>query len=433
MCTTSSSSLPPSQTVLFPFRLHEATNSVFTFNASPKPEMALTFPPRPSPPRPKKRRRATADIDGEHSCVYKKKRRLRLFLITSRLSPEFSYPATNIVDRGSSKIAVWAKQKALGRNLLRKAAILNRIRRRAMTARGARQGLASLVEQEREQKQLELAKLAFVYGSHDTHTRPVLQMPPSFPPTTGIRVGEHFKISGDPASSPRPSSPNFSSSSSGENRRYEASPNRSPNDAYASSYPLPRAQIPRRPYIPLPPSPLGLSNYDAFDLEDDIPDPYAHLDDEDQFAELGEDMIETDASSSSANTTASYTSTLSTAPTVPNEPAKTPPQMIYSDFNILDPGEPVVGDYDQIEEGADAIWPNALAPSAPAASTEYPPQRPVSCSPNFPALFATSSDITPLQGSLRNLEFSEMLDKKDEEIKRERERQKSLMFLRFNS
>ena len=30
------------------------------------------------------------------------------------------------------------------------------------------------------------------------------------------------------------------------------------------------AQIPRRHYLPLPPSPLGLSNYDALDLEDEL-------------------------------------------------------------------------------------------------------------------------------------------------------------------
>jgi len=34
------------------------------------------------------------------------------------------------------------------------------------------------------------------------------------------------------------------------------------------------AQIPRRDYVPPPPSPLGLSNYDALDLEDDFHDSY---------------------------------------------------------------------------------------------------------------------------------------------------------------
>ncbi|KAF2004296.1 hypothetical protein P154DRAFT_404107, partial [Amniculicola lignicola CBS 123094] len=145
--------------------------------------MLLSFPPRPSPPR-RKRGRAVTDIDGELSTLYKKKRRLRLFLITSRLSPQFSHPASNIVDRGSSKIAVWAKQRALGRNLLRKAAILNHIRRLPKEADddyGSR-----LIEQEREQKELELARLEFVYGSHDTHTHPVLHSTSSTPATATV-------------------------------------------------------------------------------------------------------------------------------------------------------------------------------------------------------------------------------------------------------
>ncbi|OAG03187.1 uncharacterized protein CC84DRAFT_1061139, partial [Paraphaeosphaeria sporulosa] len=128
-----------------------------------------------SPPSPLcKRRRAIADVDGEHSCLHKKKRRLRLFLITSRLSPQFSHPATNIVDRGSSKIAVWAKQRALGRNILRKAAILNRIRRQSICALETAGGLGRVfVEQEKEQEQLQLARLTLLYGSHDSATQPI--------------------------------------------------------------------------------------------------------------------------------------------------------------------------------------------------------------------------------------------------------------------
>ncbi|KAI9718022.1 MAG: hypothetical protein M1812_004280 [Candelaria pacifica] len=32
------------------------------------------------------------------------------------------------------------------------------------------------------------------------------------------------------------------------------------------------AQVPRQPYVHLPPSPLGVSNYDALDMEDELPD-----------------------------------------------------------------------------------------------------------------------------------------------------------------
>lgn len=60
--------------------------------------------------------------------------------------------------------------------------------------------------------------------------------------------------------------------------------------------------VPHRHYIPLPPSPLGLSNYDAFE-------DYPHSDGECEGA---------DESS------------------------------VYSDFNILDPSEPIVDDYDSL-------------------------------------------------------------------------------------
>jgi hypothetical protein len=84
--------------------------------------------------RPFKRRRPLWDVDGGSSGG-KKKRRLRLNLITSRLSRPFSIPATNIVDRGISKIAVWAKGRRLDKSMLRKAAIMNRVRNRLDAAK----------------------------------------------------------------------------------------------------------------------------------------------------------------------------------------------------------------------------------------------------------------------------------------------------------
>ena len=115
----------------------DAQADVFTFSSTVPGSTRFSFS-RPPSPRPtqqpaqnsRKRHRPLADIDGESRCGFmKKKRRLRLMLITSRLSRPFSAPPTHIVDRGSSKIAVWAKQKALGRNMLRKAAIMNRVRK----------------------------------------------------------------------------------------------------------------------------------------------------------------------------------------------------------------------------------------------------------------------------------------------------------------
>ena len=213
--------------------------SVFTFLAPPKPEqVTLTFRPRPPPAQPRKRCRPVTDIDGEQSCIFRKKRRLRLFLITSRLSPEFSHPASNIVDRGTSRIAVWAKQRALGRNLLRKAAILNSMRRRALAVRRESQEQLARpqVAQGKEKQQLELARLAFVYGSHDPHTRPIFRRTPSFAPAaaTDITNGQAYeKTKHQEPESPSPNltpTPAPTVTNATEEPAYQ-----SPNDAYALS------------------------------------------------------------------------------------------------------------------------------------------------------------------------------------------------------
>jgi hypothetical protein len=363
----SSSTAPASRRQINFASFTHTSNIEFTFRIPPHPTMALTFPQRPSVPRSKKRCRAAADIDGEHSCTWKKKRRLRLFLITSRLSPQFSHPATNIVDRGNSKIAVWAKQKAMGRNLLRKAAILNRIRRQSVCERGARVRMGrALVEQEKEQEHLRLAKLAFDNGSTDTYTRPL-----------------HLRDGSDTSSSPPSRSP--SGSPSPPLRALDAkssSEYRSPNDAYSYSPPL-RAQSPRRSHIPLPRSPLGISNYDAFDMEDDLSDPYSQLDDG---FELGDEEAD-----SREDTPFNFPAAPATRPPITSrgssENTLSPPPVVYSDFGMLDPDEPVFGDYDQVEEGADAIWPAAFVPDAS-------PDLPLSSSPDFPTLFVTTHTNT---------------------------------------
>ncbi|KAG9198676.1 hypothetical protein G6514_009714 [Epicoccum nigrum] len=309
------------------------------FRTLPLPESGFAFVPRRSVADSRKRGRAAADVDGEHSCVQKKKRRLRLFLITSRLSPQYSHPATNIVDKGSSKIAVWVKQKAAGRNLLRKAAVLNRIRRSAVAARDAVSRRRLLVEQEKEQRQLELARLTFDYGAIDTYTRPVHSPTEPVPPSATIRNASYVVLSGSsPTTSPPSSSPTTSRSpsptSTGPTLTGASPSHNNPNAAYALS--PPRSQPQLRTYEPHLPSPLGLSNYDAFDSEaadaghGPSIDMYADLDDdaeEDRYSSLWDEDEDEDqhARFDNLSTPSVRTDSFSTATTGVGHALLTPP------------------------------------------------------------------------------------------------------------
>jgi hypothetical protein len=167
-----------------------SANETFSFTLSLKPPLEFTFDRPLSAPVPTnrafKRRRALSDVDGDGN-EGRKKRRLRLHLITSRLSRPYSQPATNIVNRGISKIAIRGRNRALGKNLLRRAAIMNRVRLRMDAAN-------DLVRRHHEPNKETLALSEIV------------------------------------------------------------------------------VQKPRYHDVPLPPSPLGLSNYDALDLEDEMSD-----------------------------------------------------------------------------------------------------------------------------------------------------------------
>ena len=103
-----------------------------------------------------KRARPRTDVDGEGSAnMQRKKRRLRLQLITSRLSKPYATPPTHINSRKAVRVGVWARQRVLGRDLLRKAAILNSIRIKKIAAIKA------------EQQEPEVANLSSLYGSFD--------------------------------------------------------------------------------------------------------------------------------------------------------------------------------------------------------------------------------------------------------------------------
>ncbi|KAI1306647.1 hypothetical protein F5Y03DRAFT_136617 [Xylaria venustula] len=117
--------------------------------------MAPRYPPseqpEPAVQRQPKRIRTPDDVDGPGTAALScKKRRLLLHLVTSRLSRPFSLPATHILIRESGNnmpvlhriqqlAALGARPRQKGALLVRKAAILNRVRigvRQAAVSRG---------------------------------------------------------------------------------------------------------------------------------------------------------------------------------------------------------------------------------------------------------------------------------------------------------
>ncbi|KAK2741093.1 hypothetical protein FQN55_008497 [Onygenales sp. PD_40] len=255
----------------------------FSFSLSAMPAMPTRFSfarplsPLYTEPRQTKRSRPVTDVDGEGSnALQKKKRRLRVVFITSRLSRPFSSPATHIVGRGSSKIAVWAKQKALGRNLLRKAAIMNRIRKHVIAIRS------------NNPLQFDVVRQMTIFFSRSNAPIAPFTAPPPTP--------DHF-----------PDKP-------AECRRAPTSPSGLRNEHLPLPADIPYnppspPTSPRRQYIPLPRSPLDLGSYDIFDNEDGYFDS------------------DSDSESESCDGKSSR---------------------IYSDFNVLEPSEPVVDDHDAI-------------------------------------------------------------------------------------
>ncbi len=75
--------------------------------------------------RLRKRSRSQDNFAGEEEHTQRKKRRLRLDLVTSRLSRPYATPATHIIGTKAWRGGAWARQRSAGGKLLRKAAILN--------------------------------------------------------------------------------------------------------------------------------------------------------------------------------------------------------------------------------------------------------------------------------------------------------------------
>lgn len=243
-----------------------ARTTTFTFTFSVGPSAKFCFENKPAArekSRPFKRRRPLWDVDGSAS-IGKKKRRLRLDFITSRLSRPFSAPASNIINRGFSRIAAWAKGRKPDKNELRKAAIMNRVRRRLDSMKASQ------------------AK------------RPAIVLRPPLKPTHSQLVSK-LALRDIMVVKPR---------------------------CYDS---------------PLPPSPLGMSNYDALDLEDDA------FGDRNSFGEDDEDI---DAEMSGCGS------------------------LFYSDFGVIDSSRSSVDgdDYDYLDE-LDGI-PHRVVEERPLAPDE---------------------------------------------------------------
>lgn len=227
----------------------ERQTPIFTFElVSKKPNPSLN---------PLKRRRRLTDVDGDGTAaLLRKKRRLLKTLITSRLSRPFSYPATNIADRGTNKAALWARirrtrsgmvaanlrigvdgeqqqQAGPSEPMLRKAAILNRLRLVGLRSNNPKELMLSAAAAAPVQDQLRSQEPGEATRTTDE----------PFVETTEERI-------------------------------------ESPNMAATSS----------SPYSPLAPSPLGVSNYDALDLEDEWPDDDASFDDPDDDSQRAESI-----------------------------------------------------------------------------------------------------------------------------------------------
>ncbi|KAI5819548.1 hypothetical protein BZA77DRAFT_350607 [Pyronema omphalodes] len=122
-----------------------ASPAIFTFSALAAPQLSFLEPLEPllSPPSSSLKRARPSDPEAAFEAeLPRKKRRLRLQLITSPLSAPFAMPASFVLPR--VYVLPWIRQRCNGRHVLRKAAILNKIRRDAMMAT-----IASREQQER--------------------------------------------------------------------------------------------------------------------------------------------------------------------------------------------------------------------------------------------------------------------------------------------
>ncbi|KAL8938462.1 MAG: hypothetical protein Q9216_003890 [Gyalolechia sp. 2 TL-2023] len=153
-----------------------------TVNSTP-PSIQVTFPLTIREPHSQpllKRHRSETDVDGEGSIdLQKKKRRLRLDLVTSRLSQPYATPTTHIISRKSRRPGAWTSPRIPGRSPLRRAAILNAIRLKRMPAKQFGPKEVDLLTGLEYQKESDRTELDLV--THGIRT-PQGSMPSEHPP-----------------------------------------------------------------------------------------------------------------------------------------------------------------------------------------------------------------------------------------------------------
>lgn len=143
-----------------------------------------------------KRLRARNDVDGEDSgSIQKKKRRLRLDLITSRLSRPYAVPTTNIA--GTFKMVKWIRRVRLGKTGLRKVASMNWTRLRRIERIDADQN--TTIEQQFESFE-SLETLEELEGHEDEHQTAFwkLRSPSHSQSSAGLSNYAAIDLDGDP-------------------------------------------------------------------------------------------------------------------------------------------------------------------------------------------------------------------------------------------
>ena len=117
---TNIGNLSPSQSPPFKSTSNNPQNGLF------HPTPLSPWLAKPISLRLLKRPRPDESNEGEgQEPQQRKKRRLRINLVTSRLSRPYADPATHIVGTKTWRAGAWARQRLLGGKLLRKAAIFN--------------------------------------------------------------------------------------------------------------------------------------------------------------------------------------------------------------------------------------------------------------------------------------------------------------------